>query len=522
MFEITNITSSLGKPSVIITHNGKTIEFNVDSLVSKRNKDEIDPKNQYVLLEAYLDYRGDKFKDGLIDMYIDMEEKLSYTIRNPEIDPMPYELFGKLIDYIDYEKILYFLQNVYGLKAPSNLADTFDNQIKTDGLGTREQTYLKNDYIELAAYVLVIKTILPPLAYYAFIKSSLLGINRKEYVLYEILNRHPISEIPPVKKLWDFINRLVEIGLKDGEQGAVIVIMRGIPREDFSDYLLALATFQKVAIGTIINDNISKNVVTRIYNFINNKLMTKGDVSNAIRGKRVGIDAEGGPGDKESALEVYRIPSVVPKNVEIELDWSVSDPGFVMHQLPITIDPNIVNDAMLFNRCFYETPVDETQIQLLGYMFKHIIDPRGLDYVSIDGIVSLLSVGFAYLWSIDMKFLALLLTSSSIQQDSEIAIVNSTSNRNRIPKEVKNELQKYYPHERVVNINETENMAEWAINELGNSIYKKRWMPNATKKYLDIGLNNDNNAMILPADIKIQICDLVLHIERNWNGHDTQ
>ena len=109
------------------------------------------------------------------------------------------------------------------------------------------------------------------------------------------------------------------------------------------------------------------------------------------------------------------------------------------------------------------------------------------------------------------KSLALYLTSRRSDIDEDSLSINTVVNRNRLPKEIKDELDIIYPHKRVINNETSENVAEDWINTIANKIYNIKWVPEATENYLEEGLTN---GVILTPNIKIEIGKLILALER--------
>jgi hypothetical protein len=311
----------------------------------------------------------------------------------------------------------------------------------------------------------------------------------------------------------------------DNEADAIRIIERQSPKSEMSMYILAIVVIQKISIATLVNDNEEKNIITRVYNFINNKLRNNGDVSKSIRDKTVLSDPDSGEGDKESVLESYRMTSSLAPGHEVEMDWSVSNIHMVLAQMPISLDIDmqgrvtvsnmVLIDALAFCRYFFTGNIHQQQINLLAIIFKDIIDPRGLAYIRIEGIINLLSIGFIYLWGMGYKNLALLLTAYVDNSSSNAHYINITVNRSRLSQTIKDDLGYYFPYNRVVNAETSANLVEESINEMTNDLFGKRWIPTAYDNYVIEVLGEDKNInKILPSDLKIQLAEFIIQHER--------
>jgi len=523
MFTLLNTYNKL--PLVIeIDDNGKegtNLEFIIGPLINKRNKDELNPDIQFKLLNSYLDYKGDIYKKELYNLYLNADQVIMGYITKSDIYPLPTKIVHNIINHFDMLDIFNYLKDVYKLPPPANLMETFDTQYETDKLGSRVQTYLKDDYLELAALEIVIKAILPVIAHFGYVKASEMSIMHREAILFNFIKTHKIMKVPAMIKLSGLIEKLVSKTANDGELEAIRTIEKQLPKEDVVEYVLAIVVLQRVSISPLIRDNANENIVTKVYNYVTNKLKVKADVSKSIRNKKPMSDIESNASDdKESIVESYRVLSKFPVATHVELNWSVSDIGMIVSQLPVEIDPKLLLDAIQLTKGFLTSNIDKSQISILGVIFKHIIDPRGLEQVNIDSIVNLLGVGFAYLWTINHKHLALLLTSvASIKLDT-VMTINTTVNRNRISKEIKDNLQKWFPYNRIKNVTTNINVVEEAINEMANNMYTMRWVPLAPHAYINEVIEDGNINKILPADLKLKLAELIIDLERL--NHDEQ
>jgi hypothetical protein len=524
MYRLLNV-SSRGDITVAVEYGGNVVEFVISSIISKRNKDELDPDHQFMLLNSYVDYKGEDFKKELFKLYVEADDAIVNSIPRKDLTPLPYEIAHPILDMFDIEDVFNYIKHIYRLKVPNNLKEEFDMLIEQDGRGSRVQTYLKDDYLEFAALAVIIKSVMGPLGQFAYVKQKDFSGPHKEYLLFYFISSHRLFATPAMLKLFGWVEKLVVAPTNDNEADAIRIIERQIPKSEMSMYILAIVVIQKISIATLVNDNEEKNIITRVYNFINNKLRNNGDVSKSIRDKTVLSDPDSGEGDKESVLESYRMTSSLAPGHEVEMDWSVSNIHMVLAQMPISLDIDmqgrvtvsnmVLIDALAFCRYFFTGNIHQQQINLLAIIFKDIIDPRGLAYIRIEGIINLLSIGFIYLWGMGYKNLALLLTAYVDNSSSNAHYINITVNRSRLSQTIKDDLGYYFPYNRVVNAETSANLVEESINEMTNDLFGKRWIPTAYDNYVIEVLGEDKNInKILPSDLKIQLAEFIIQHER--------
>ena len=487
--------------------------------MNKRNKEELNEAKQFTLLEAFLDWKGEEFKKRLIIEYIKSFKALGENEGRRYITPLPYEITDGILDLFNVDEVFYFIKNIYKFKSLSNLKEEFDEKIIADGLGTREQTYLKDEYLELLALSQILKTIIGPIGQFA--NDNIMELNAKNihHSLSGFFLDHPISESRPFIKLQGLINKIMETLSRNKEESDIRTIETGIAKEDIPTAALATAIIQKVAMAVVMDDNESKNIITRTYNFINNKLQNKGDTSTAIRAKMGSVDMDSGDGDAESKIEQFRIVSNLPHGSVVELNWSAKREIIAINKrynFYNKEDELIYKDTLVFTDILRTSRLNPTQPILLGWIFKDIIDPRSIEYILIDGIVNLLATGFVYLWKNGFKDLAILLTSKSVNNIDSLEF-NATTNIARIPKEIKSELDIYYPFKKVIiskTGNKEVNLAEESISLVTELLFKYEWSYTAYSNYILEVNKNVSDKVVVPSNIKIRLAELILHLNK--------
>lgn len=499
-----------------IKHGDHVVNFNLSILLKKRNRAELDPPNQYALLNEYVDYKGKEFKDKLMILYMNADVRLLNTITEPEIYPLPVSIVYEVLDMFDYNDVLDWIIHVRKIQPLANLADKFDDQDTGVTEFTRAQTYLKSEYLELAALTIIIKSVIGIIAHFGYLKQSEIASDYREDILYNFLVGHKVASLPPTVRLSSFVEKLVSISLKETSITSVRIIEKRLPKEYTAEFVLAAVMLQKISIATIINDNPSKHIITGIYTFINNRLSIKGDTSNSIRSKDGYIDAE--VGEKESIIESYWMTTAVPPNKPIELNNSVATVDKIIYALGEVLDKSIIEDAKLFMKFILDGNVTPEQISIIRIIYKNsVIDPRGIDHLNIDSIYNLMVVAFAWLWKYDFKYLAILLASITEPMDDDVMGINITVNRTKLPNELRDVLRIYFPYERVIREGVTANLAEENIDDICVGIYGKVWRHMCDSSYLE-QIKDINNG--LPSDLKVTLVKLSILIEELNGGNN--
>ena len=90
------------------------IDFNISTIISKRNKQELDDPNQFLLLNSYIDYKGEEFKRELFNRlrqsYNDLKSKVLFQ---QGMYPLPSYIVNPVLDMFTIEDVRYFLKEVW-------------------------------------------------------------------------------------------------------------------------------------------------------------------------------------------------------------------------------------------------------------------------------------------------------------------------------------------------------------------------------------------------------------------------
>lgn len=517
MFRVDNVIT---KPTVsfLAKHGDVDLEFILTPMISKRNKEELEDPIQFSILNSYVKYKGKDYEDQLFQLIRKAHDDVLDTIYAQGLEPLPYHIVTPILDFMDLDDVFKYLKYEFKLKPPARLPEVFDEQIESDARGTRIQTYTKDDYLQLAALATILKVAMLPVFNYASIKQKDLSLVHREYILFYLFRYHKIYQSEPMQKLYGLVAKLIEqnTGSKDTE--SIRVLEKQVPKNELPFYVLAMVIIQKVSIATLVDDNSDKNIVTKIYNYVNNKLKSTGDVSRSIRNKTTLKDQDDTQ-ESESLIESHRTTEKFDKGTLEELDWAVESVEKILNQMPekqkANIDIKIVKDAEAFCKQFLYSDIQKIQTQLLAIIFKSIIDPRSIDYIKIEGIVNLITVGFAYLWSINCKVLALILISQIPPGTSDLEYIHSTVNKTRLSKELKEELDFFFPYKRVINAETTANIVEELINTMSQDIYSANWKPVCEDHYLVEGIGTDNYLQLVSSDVKYLLAEFIIKNERS-------
>ena len=518
MFSLLNMNKV--KPHLAIrieSPDGDSTELTIGPMISKRNREELIPERQYELLNGYLNYKGVDFKRLLYMAIINAEAVVEASVFERGLSNPPTAEIFAILDMFNMDDVEHYVKNIYKVTPPQNLKESFDQKIESDGLGTRVQTYIQQDYYELAALTIPIKVILGLLGQYAIRKAGVMSPIHREYVLYGLFSAHPIAKHPAAIKIKEWGEVLIKATINTNDLTAITVIEKQIPSSELSNYLLAVVLIQKLGIGAIVTDTHERNLITRIYNYIINKLKLKGGSSSKIRDKKPLADVDSATGDKESIIESYRMVTSITAGLEEELNWYASNTDLIIRDAGYDIDMCLLEEVTLLNQCFRSVPITREQVVITSFIFKHIMDVRSFEYLNIESIINLLSLGYVVLWTHGHKELAVLVNSKPLPVDVDCIDINVTPNI-RLDIELKAKLAELYPYEKQVNKTKTASIVESTITDLTYQVFQHKWLANSPDRCIK-ELFGDRQPTPLPVKIKDHLARLIIFVEERNNAN---
>lgn len=492
-FSLVNLYNQAKHLMIRVSHNETMIEFDVNMVVSKRHKEEINPAIQFELLNKYLDYRGEEFKAKLFEAYRHSRDVMYEHIIHVGADTdnvqamVAKKMLPPIYDLLKLEEIYDWLTNIYRIKPIEGLKDEFDEKMLRDKDGTREQTYTKDDYRQLVALVMLLKATLGPIGEYGNIEKENISTKLLHYTLFNFYREDAIYQTAPFQKLVGLATKVCESVFKKETSSRFTVADMMVPSDEIPIWALSTALFQKVAVSPIVDDDKARNVITKLHNFVKNKIDKSGDKSGSYADKR---HTRGGDDEtSESFAESYRIVGDVTPGFEEEMSWAINllfeDPS----ELHAGIDKALVDEVYRMLTVSTNKEVSEEQVIVLGWVLSDVIHPQSLIYVNVDDIYKALSVAYAYLYEIGYSYIGMLLTATRVDEDDDVAVVSFTTNRTKITNEIKDELDKLYPYKTVAATTSTErredNVAVTAVNTVANIFYKNQWILIAPRRHVD-------------------------------------
>ena len=482
-FKFDNVFNTLPL-TLVVEYKGQRIEFIVKSVLFKNKRDDLVSDDQFRLLEAYLSYKGEEFQDHLWNKYIEFNNKAISAFLNGTEDIK--QIIIDVFNMFDINDIVYFLRDIYGVKAPSNLKETFDENIIKDKIGTRIQTYTIQEYYELASLSIVSKATIGLIGNYASLTADDYENNIKEYLILSSLmsGANKIFNSPPVIKLIGMLSKIL-FPDKAEDNNINNVLDKLVPKDELPIWLFSRLFLRRLSIETVINDNEKINIITSMYNDGSNIVKSPTNVSNnyIIKQPPTTSDEE----ESESILESYRLTTELSLGSIEEIRWVFNDINELIDIYDLQEykkDIGVLRDVFRANT---NRIIPKQIIAISAMCMYKVIDPRAISYVQQDQLVNILTISFFHMWKNGFKDIALLSTIQEIK--NEDYMLSGAINILRLTSKIQEELNNVYPITRIKQNKKGEhaikNPVIETIDEIVNLLVSKNFMYLAPAKYTD-------------------------------------
>ena len=383
--------------------------------------------------------------------------------------------------------------------------------VENDNRGSREQTYIVEDYIWLLCLSIAIRSIIPIWAAYIDTVKLEVGNVFKELKVFQLIYNSNFYNSPPFLKLMSY----VEHNLKPEDYVNKQHILNGINSSIFFEWLLAVICVNRLGVRDIRIVNPEADPVKYIYQYIRQQIEPNVPIAKQIKDLKMPESSEKVSDsfkDKNSTLEVYTHKQDIAQGEIVEIEHSISDILRCAHKLHYgDLDDNFVMSCVETARKLRNHNLSEAQIILLKWVFSLITSPKGISYISKNKCIDALGVTQAILWIKGHKYLALLSTCYA-DIDDRIMVINTTESKTKIPKEMINELNEIYPYSKIKKKNEVSNMVFKSITNLSNKFSSVPWTYTADENLVKQVCPHASNG-ILPLDFNLKILLTKLAIE---------
>lgn len=505
-----NTDNCLLRPEIVISHGQENIVWNIISF-DRSIFNEVD---LFSHINRYWESFPEQQQQSIFDTYKEIRILFDEIWDRNKLTLELYGLVARLLDAHDFNDAKHWVLFHSGVYLPADLKNEYN--LSANNPGSREQTYLRDDYVKLVTLTLILRTLIPVWGEFISRTRQEAGTNFKEFYAFQLICKSKLAYCDAIEKLTTYIEYSI---IPDKSKSASII--GGISTESFPTWILGLVLVRRLCLGDISGVNQKATLVTLIYKFITQRI--KGNDNNfAGMVKDKIFDESGSDNDSNiSKLEGYRAKQEIPAGDIILLEYAMRDIYAIAKKLAPTMDPSVITRALETTLVLNENKIYDPQIVILQWVMKPVISPRGILYLCKNTIVRLLALCQCVLFHRGHHALAGLCTSVVNTNINEIQITGVDS-RARIPKELLEELLIYYPFTKRVGgkqkVLKPINQAVVAIDTVADQFSSYDWVLTVDESLIPLVTEGGNSRRyVIQHNFKIILAKLVIEIaKRNW------
>jgi hypothetical protein len=496
------------KSEAVMKHNGREIHWSVALLEKTSFKGEFDIFEQ---INGYWGNLPTATQDKIFDVYQRIRDAFDKIWDSSELTRTLYPLVTELYSYHDLAEVRHWVNFHSTLNIPEGLKDTFKESYDTPG--TRERTYLKEDYRWLVVLTVALRAMVPVWGEFIARTWKENGTTFKEYYAFRLLSYANIAKSEPMERLRVYVEHSLP-----ADKSKAAAILGGISSEDFPIWILGLVVVRRLSVGDVRGIDPNSSLVTLIYKYIGQKV--KGHDSSFI-GMVKDKGAEGSPQEGEnnlSKLEGYKVKQEIPAGDIATMEFYMRDVTALALRICPDLDLDLLQKSLLTVRQLEKEQIRDPQMVLTQWVMKKVLPPRGLLHLSKTLVLDAMAITQACLWHRGHYELAALGSAVAQTNNKGELQLGGVDSRARIPKEMVEELQALYPYARKASgkagkTGKQPSPGQIAVENMATLFSQCDWKLTLPSEWVAKVTNNRNNRRYsVPHDVKIKLATLAKSI----------
>ena len=503
------LADGISKPKVFITHNDEKLTWDVNAFDKSNFEGGFD---MYHYNNLYWNKKSVQEQNAIFEIFkkirIAFDEINEWVKLSKTLQPLIRDLF----EHHDANNVRTWILYHTDIQFPPDLkAEYIENNDKT---GSREQTYIVGDYQKLIVLTFCLRLMIPIWGEFISQTRRDTGTSFKEYYAFLLLSNTSLFQSEAMQKLTTYVT----YSMPDEKSSATI--LGGISSEDYPLWILALVSIRCICTKNISGHQQGFSLIPFIYNHVKERVR-RSDTSfdGMVKEKRLndgGSDTEG----RTSGLEEYKIRQENTPGDVVLVNHTMTDILAATLKLYPDINLDLFHNALETAKILETRKLENAQITLVKLLFKPYISPRGIDMLSKPVMVNALGAAQAILWHREHHILSALSTAV-VTEDTNYG-VSSIESRARIPKNIIEEIQKYYPYTQRTPVRQKNakptNLCLESIDAICDEFSSYNWIVTMDKNFLKYVTGSDANRSIsIPHDIRVRLAQFVLDLVNRPN-----
>ena len=437
--------------TAIMTHGGEKMLWDVQAFNKKNFETDYE---MFGHTNAYWTTLPQKDQAYVFEMYRKIKDCLEDNSKREHKIGELAQLIGDFYSFHSLDKLTRWVKLESDIKFPQWLQTEYDPT--KEHHVSRNQTYLLSDYVKLIVLAFALRMMIPIWSEYIGRTKHDTKTALKEYHAYRLLMRSELYTCEAMEKLRTYTQCAIP---PEKPKSAII---GGLSSAEFPSWILGVALIRKICIGDIRGVFPQPQIlpsgrvvepptlVTYIFNHIVERVKHHpNNFVGLVKDKMPENDGSPTSEQQTSRLEGYKIKMDVAAGRIVMIERAAEDYRQLASILAPDIDMRLVDDAVA-RRIASNGPILDSQVTLMQWLIKPALPPRGVFHLNKMLIKQTLGVAEVVFWHYGFHVLAALVSADVHESEWGIQTAG-TDSRARIPKELGDELKKWYPFTRKSN-----------------------------------------------------------------------
>lgn len=509
-----------GFTGIAVSHKGKTIEWSSRAYSKVKLED---PNRVFLEFNDFLTTVDEATHDKLFTCYESIKGLFDMGFDPSHITPSLVHHINEIYKNLPLNKMRRWLLTMGNLHIPADIQDTITAESRYN---KREQTYLKNDYINLSTVALGLRAVLPIWGEYMdqgtdqdlYKENDVVGlVSHTELANWPVLEKDQIGDdVDTVfEKLESYIRFCVE-----EEHITLGRLWSGMSTVNIRVLLQSKVLVRRLTIVPL-NDPTSYSIVSNIFRYVNSNLnpteRSTADRVNDKRPERSGGDDE----DNTSFIESHKTKGRVSPGDIVAYNLDAMDYELLAEEVDPTICKTKLAACINCIDGIANAEIRPHQILLAQWVMAKAFPSRAFYHVDKLPVNYLLATSQALLWHWGHLDSAIFLQVEPLyhgdhQSSNQLGQLRVGS---RIATKYRPLLDELFPHMRHQRIPQSgeipkpENRAAVAINSCNHSIRSTNWLYRGPDElFQQAGQVAQNKVLILPQNLKHSITEVVMQL----------
>lgn len=433
------------RPELVVSHNGEELNFS-GSVFQRKSLDPID-FDVFDPINRYWARMAPDLQDAVWKIYKDIYAGFDQIQSSDMLHGHLTKKIHDLTRYHPLADIEFWVSTDPSFIIPDTVKDTFIADAERKN--TPEKTYVRKEYIQLVAFSIFTRCLMPVWGEYIEASRKKTGVEFKEFSAMNLLFNTGILESPAVVKLKSYINTITREKNKNEER-----ILNGSSSLDADFVLLSLVTIRKICMSDVRGHDPKSNPVSRVFNFLIQKVTNPSKTTTPIRKRKLSDTDDYSDTNKSSFLESYRKRTDISVGEKAGFEKGYANLMKTARRLAPSITEEEVMRSVETAYTLRNERIGDAQMLLMAWVFKSVHAPQSVYYIHNNASLSdtkvfeavwrNLGVLEAVLWHWGFHYLAIL-ASSHMLVSHDVMQISPIDNRGQIPQELQERIRHHYP-----------------------------------------------------------------------------